>query len=235
VSRARRSPAEVGVQSHRRDAAWPWAPACAGELSRGRESGFTLVEVMISLLIFGMLAAAGVALLSFSVRAQGVMAGKLDDTSALNRLASMMQADLAQASLRQTRNDRGDPLPAFTGERGSGASPMLRLVRGGWSNLDGARRAGLQKVEYRLDGDTVTRIAYPMLDGAAPYPPTAMLAKVRQVGLRYRINGAWSDHWEGSPQTPLPQALEMRLVRSDGTEFRELFLVGTGYGERKSG
>ena len=74
-----------------------------------------------------------------------------------------VQADLAQASLRQTRNDRGDPLPAFTGERGSGASPMLRLVRGGWSNLDGARRAGVQKVEYRLDGDTVTRIAYPML------------------------------------------------------------------------
>jgi len=50
-----------------------------------------------------------------------------------------------------------------------------------------------------------------------------------------RVNGAWSDHWEGSPQSPLPQALEMRLVRDDGTEFRELFLVGTGYGERKGG
>ncbi|CAN5221481.1 N/A [soil metagenome] len=191
--------------------------------------------MMISLLIFGMLAAAGVALLSFSVRAQGVTAGKLDDISALNRLSSMLEADLAQASLRQTRNERGDLLPAFTGERGSGASPMLRLARGGWSNLDGARRAGVQKVEYRLDGDVLMRVAYPMLDGAAAYPPTAMLAKVRQVTLRYRVNGAWSDHWEGSAQTPVPQALEMRLVRGDGTEFRELFLVGTGYGARKSG
>ena len=79
------------------------------------------------------------------------------------------------------------------------------------------------------------RIAYPQLDGAQFYPPTAMLAKVRQVGLRYRIDGAWSDRWEGSAKTPLPQALELRLVRSDGTQFRELFLVGTGYGERKRG
>lgn len=190
---------------------------------------------MVSLLIFGMLAAAGVALLSFSVRAQEVMAGKLDDTSALARLSSALEADLAQASVRQTRNDRGDPLPAFTGESGSGPAPMLRLVRGGWSNLDGARRAGEQKVEYRLDGDTLMRIAYPMLDGAQSYPANTLLSKVRQVTLRYRVNGAWSDRWEGSAKTPLPQALELRLVRGDGTAFRELFLVGTGYGERKSG
>ncbi|SDA28773.1 general secretion pathway protein J [Sphingomonas sp. NFR15] len=216
------------------DRAEPWTPQPVWDDNRG-QSGFTLVEVMISLLIFGMLAAAGVALLSFSVRAQGVMAGKLDDTSALNRLSAMLQADLAQASLRQTRNDRGDPVPAFTGERDWGASPMLRLVRGGWSNLDGARRAGLQKVEYRLDGDTLTRVAYPMLDGAAPYPATAMLSGVRRVALRYRIDGAWSDRWEGSPRAPLPQALEMRLTRGDGTEYRELFLVGTGYGERAGG
>ncbi|WP_242146557.1 type II secretion system minor pseudopilin GspJ [Sphingomonas sp. BAUL-RG-20F-R05-02] len=222
------------------------APACASgsetcdgfPQARAKEAGqagFTLVEMMVSLLIFGMLAAAGVALLSFSVRAQGVMAGKLDDTSALARLSSALEADLAQASLRQTRNDRGDLLPAFTGENGSGAVPMLRLVRGGWSNLDGARRPGEQKVEYRLDGDTLMRVAYPQLDGAQSYPPTAMLTKVRQVALRYRVNGAWSDRWAGSAKTPLPQALEVRLVRSDGTQVRELFLVGTGYGERKSG
>ena len=197
---------------------------------RSAEHGFTLVEVMISLLIFGMLAAAGVALLSFSVRAQGVTGAKLDDVGALNRLSSALSADLAQATTRRTRNEAGDMLPAFVGENGSGSTPMVRLVRAGWSNLDGARRPSEQKVEYRLDNGVLERVAYPMLDGARPLAPATLLAHVRQVTLRYRLNGAWSDRWEGTPRAPLPQALEMRIVRDDGVEFRQLFLVGAGYG-----
>ncbi|MEN2785144.1 type II secretion system minor pseudopilin GspJ [Sphingomonas qilianensis] len=193
------------------------------------ERGFTLVEMLISLMIFGILSAAGVAILAFSVRAQGATGDKLDDVSALNRLSSALSADLAQASLRQTRNEAGDLLPAFTGESGSTAVPMLRFVRGGWSNLDDARRASEQKVEYRLTDTMLERIAYPMLDGAEPLPPAALLGNVRQVALRYRIDGAWADRWQGTPRAPLPQALELRILRSDGIEFRQLFLVGSGY------
>jgi general secretion pathway protein J len=197
---------------------------------RSAEHGFTLIEVMISLLIFGMLAAAGVALLSFSVRAQGVTGAKLDDVGALNRLSSALSADLAQATIRRTRNEAGDLLPAFVGENGSGSTPMVRFVRGGWSNLDGAPRPGEQKVEYRVDNGALQRVAYPMLDGAAPLAPATLLAHVRQVTLRYRLNGAWSDRWQGTPQAPLPQALELRVLRDNGVENRQLFLVGTGYG-----
>ena len=196
---------------------------------RKGERGFTLVEMLISLMIFGMLSAAGVAILAFSVRAQGATGAKLDDVSALNRMTSALSADLAQATLRQTRNEAGDLLPAFTGESGSTAAPMLRLVRGGWSNLDTARRASEQKVEYRLSDTTLQRIAYPMLDGAEPLPAAALLDNVRQVALRYRIDGAWTDRWQGTAQAPLPQALEVRILRTDGTEFRQLFLVGSGY------
>ena len=193
------------------------------------DSGFTLIEVMISLMIFGLLAAAGVALLSFSVRAQSATSAKLDDVQAINRLSSALGADLAQAETRRARNEAGDLLPAFVGETGSAMTPMLRFVRGGWSNLDAAPRPGEQKVEYRLTGGVLQRIAYPMLDGAEPLPPSAMLDHVRQVSLRYRLNGAWSDTWQGTPIAALPQAMEMRVVRDDGVEFRQLFLVGSSY------
>lgn len=199
---------------------------------RPAEHGFTLVEVMISLLIFGLLAAAGVALLSFSVRAQTATGRKLDDVSAMNRLTSILTADLAEATMRTTRDTDGRVLPAFTGEAGASAAPMLRLVRSGWSNLDGAPRAGVQKVEYAVIDGALARIAYPMLDGAAPLPPTPLLAHVRQVALRYRIKGAWSDRWTGTPQSPLPDALELRVLRDSGIATRQLFLVGTGYGRR---
>lgn len=197
-----------------------------------REAGFTLVEVMIALLIFGLLAAAGVALLSFAVRAQGATGVKLEQVSAMNRLASILTADLAQASIRQTRGAGGEVLPVFTGESGANGTTMLRFVRDGWSNLDGAPRASEQKVEYAIVDGALVRIAYPMLDGAAPLPPTAMLDHVRQIALRYRVNGAWSDRWTGTPQFPVPAALELRLQRDDGVETRQVFLVGTGYGKR---
>ena len=208
----------------------------AGVTGRESSAGFTLVEVMISLLIFGLLAAAGVTLLSFSVRAQSATAAKLDDASALARLSSALTADLAQAVPRRTRGEGGEPLPAFTGENASNALPMLRFVRGGWSNLDGARRAAAQKVEYRLADGALVRVAYPMLDGAAALPPATMLERVGGVTLRYRTRGAWSERWVETPEAPLPDALELRIVRTGpggrGTEYRQLYLVGTGYGRR---
>jgi type II secretion system protein J len=208
-----------------------WAQASAGERGRGTgsEAGFTLIEVMVSLMIFGMIAAAGVAILSFSVKAQSVTGAKLDDLSALTRTMSILSADLAQASNRPARDEAGTSVPAFVGESGSGLTPMLRLVRAGWSNIDGAPRSSMQKVAYRVDGGTLQRIAYPMIDGAQPLRPAALLTKVRLITLRYRIAGAWSDRWDGASGRPLPDAMELTVQRYDGTQFRQMFLVGTSY------
>lgn len=197
-------------------------------MSTRRDAGFTLVEVMIALMIFGMIAAAGVALLAFSVRAQGASAVALDDTGALSRLSSILTADLAQAQDRNTRDVNGVLLPAFSGD--AGATPLLRLVRAGWSNPDQAPRAELQKVEYRLEGDGLERVAYPALDGAAPLPPALLLDRVRTVQLRFRYRGAWSDTWQGNPRAALPQAVELVVTRDDSRLYRLLFLVGTGAG-----
>jgi general secretion pathway protein J len=184
---------------------------------------------MVALLIFSILATAGVALLSFSVRAQAASGAKLDDLAALQRTLSIMSADLAQASARPVRDEGGTTLPAFVGEGSGAGQPMLRLVRGGWTNLDAQPRAGLQKVAYRLDGGTLQRVAYPRLDGAAPLAAAPLLTRVRAIGLRYRYRGAWSGRWDGAGGAPLPQLLELRLQRDNGVEYRQLFLVGTGY------
>jgi general secretion pathway protein J len=185
-------------------------------------NGFTLVEVMVALMIFGMIASAGVALLAFSVRAQAATTARLDDVGALARQSSLLDADLAQAVDRPARDDRGTRLPAFVG---NGAS--VTFVRAGWGNIDGQPRSSLQKVSYRLAGDTLERIAWPMVDGAAALPPAAALAGLRAARLRYRIAGAWNDTWDGRT-APLPQALELIVERKDGLSFRQLFLVGSG-------
>ena len=191
--------------------------------SRTDTAGFTLVELMVALLVFSILATAGVALLSFSVRAQAVTGVKLDDLAALQRTLSIMSADLAQARNRPVRDEAGTVLPALVGDGGT-----VRLVRGGWTNLDAQPRADVQKVAYRLIDGTFERQAWPRLDGAAPLTVQPLLTRVERVTLRYRYRGAWSDRWDGGGGVALPDALELR-VRRAGVEYRQLLLVGTGY------
>lgn len=173
-------------------------------------------------MIFGLIVSAGVGLLAFSIRAQAATNTRLDDVGALGRLSSLMAADFAQALDRPARDERGTRFPAFVGDATSAT-----FVRGGWSNIDGLPRSSLQKVQYRFTGTTLERIAWPMVDGAAPLPAAAALEGVRAVRLRYRIAGAWSDRWDGRT-APLPQAIELIVDRKDGLSFRQLFLVGSG-------
>lgn len=195
--------------------------------TQANQAGFTLIEVVVALFIFGLLAAAGVALLSVSVRAQTATSARFDEMAALGRLNAALTADLAQAVDRPARDENGLPLPAF---RGGGSGPeLLGLVRRGWTNLDDAPRAELQKVEYRLDNGVLRREAYGAVDGAAPLASTEMMVGVRQLKMRYRWQGAWSERWDSRPDAPLPQAVELQFVRQDGVALRALFLVGAGY------
>lgn len=178
---------------------------------------------MVALMIFGLIASAGVALLAFSIRAQAATTARLDDVGALARQSSLLAADLAQAMNRPARDERGTSFPAFVGDATS-----VTFVRAGWSNIDAEPRSTLQKVSYRLADGVFQRIAWPMVDGAAPLPASAALTDVAGAKLRYRIAGAWSESWNGTQGAALPQALELTVQRRDGVTFRQLFLVGSG-------
>jgi general secretion pathway protein J len=212
---AARTPAKAGVQG--------WAPACAGALSRRREIGFTLVELMIALLIFGILAAAGVGLLRFSVDAQAATKERLDALAADRRVEALMASDAAQAVPRVTRNEAGDPVQAFEGD-GSG----FTLVRAGVDPLTDIARPSLQKVGYRLEGGALTRRSWPMLDGTEPNPPAVLARDVAGVQLRYRSRGGWREIWDPVRPDLLPRAIELIVRPMRGPEMRYLFLVGAG-------
>ncbi|WOK36827.1 type II secretion system minor pseudopilin GspJ [Sphingomonas sp. C3-2] len=193
--------------------------------ARGAERGFTLVELMVALLIFSMLAAAGVALLGASVRGQEAAGKRLDEMAELRRMDTALSVDLGQALPRTSRNEAGDRVPAF---EASADDFRIALVRGGWSNPSGSNRSALQKVEYRLVDGRIERTAYAMADGAAALEPAVLMENVTAARLRFRVKGEWFDRWESARADALPQALELVVARTDGAEIRQLFLVGSG-------
>ena len=189
------------------------------------EAGFTLVELMVSLVIFGMLSAAGVALLSFSVRAQEAAEGRLGDLAQLRRATTLMAADLGQVAARLHRDEAGAPLPAFTG-----GATMLGFVRRGWENVDGARRSSLQRVEYRVVSGKLERVSWPMVDGGPPRAAAVMLDDVRTIAFRYRMpTGDWRDRWDPEEADDLPLVVEMVADAQGSGVTRQLFFTGRGW------
>ncbi len=197
------------------------------EQSSGRTSGFTLVELLVALTIFGLLAAAGVGLLSFSVRAQEVADERLAELAELRRAGALLTSDLAQAAPRVWRDEVGATRPALVGGSGQGEAVILSLVRRGWENLEDANRPSIQRVEYRMTGDRLERVAYSHVDGAAPMPPVPVATGVRQLRLRYRDReGDWRDRWDPTQPSQLPLAVELVLETQANGRIRQLFLVG---------
>lgn len=195
---------------------------------RSAEQGFTLVELLVSLLIFGMLASAGVALLSFSVRAQAIAGQRLEEIGDFRRMSALLTSDLAQAAPRLWRDENGNVKPAFIGGTGQGEPMSIAFVRRGWENVDSSNRSSLQKVQYRLNRGRLERIAYRFVDGAPPMSPVTLLEGVRSLRLRYRgPRGEWRDRWDPTRPTDMPRAVEMVADIGRGGAVRQLFLVRT--------
>lgn len=195
---------------------------------RGSERGFTLIELLVALVIFALLSAAGVMLLSGSVRAQGQVQQKLDGLAEVQRAASLLTVDLAQAVPRISRTRTGTLAPAFFAAGGEQADPALQFVRTGRDNPDGLARSGLQKLEYGLADGRLVRRTYPQVDGAEPERAAVLLDGVGAVAFRFRdAEGAWRGDWRVSDPRLLPRAVELTVTRAGLEPVRLLFLVGT--------
>lgn len=190
------------------------------------QAGFTLVELIISLFIFGMLASAGVGLLTYSTQAQAVTAERLEGVAAERRLTAILTNDLAQAVARVSRDITGAPEPAFRGGQGP---VLLRYVRSGWSNTGDATRSGIQRVEWRLNQMKFERVARPLVDGATDSEPIIMADNIERVALRFRNEGIWQSDWAPSDPLELPEAVELTITRKGEAPLTRLFLAGAGY------
>lgn len=195
---------------------------------RSAEHGFTLVELLVSLFIFALLSAAGVALLSFSVRAQETAEVQLGRIADVRRTGALLSGDLAQAAARPWRDEDGASRPAFTGASGEREGAILAFVRRGADNLEELPRPSVQRVEYQLQGDRLERRSWTMVDGSPPKADSTMLDGVRRLRLRYRDRkGEWRETWNPTALADLPRAVELVVDTEEAGATRMLFLTGT--------
>lgn len=191
-------------------------------------TGFTLVEVLVALTVFALIAGAGAAILSVSVDSRFAVHAANERTAALQRTHGLLKADLGQATTRRTRDRNGEPQPlALTGAARPG-DPILTVTRAGWSNPGPSARSSLQRVEYRLIGDRLERRVSPYLDGSRPGPPQTLLSGVGSLTLTFVEGGRETSLPTPGPSGGLPDAVRLGLTLEGYGRVEQLFLIGSG-------
>ena len=192
-----------------------------------RVRGFTLVEMLVALVVFGLLSAATVGVLVHAADNREVVGTRMDRLGEFQRARALIKADLGQAAPRRVRRGDGSAArTAFIGQR-PGDAPLWGFVRRGWSNPDGAARASMQYIEYRIAGRQLERTAHAALDGARARAPQVVLTGVDATAIGYRYRGQWNDGWPGGADE-IPEAIRLTLDVDGLGTIEQLFLLPGG-------
>ena len=101
-------------------------------MMRVRQAGFTLIEVLIALAVFGVLATMAQMMLAQTLNNSEMLTERMDRLQSIQRTVGYLSTDFLQAAPRPVRADLGQFEPALRSSFGSDFA--LELTRGGWPN-----------------------------------------------------------------------------------------------------
>jgi len=196
-----------------------------------RNAGFTLLELMVALAIFGLLAAMAYGGLDTILKQRQTTDAHAARLAQLQMTVLWLERDIEQTVNRPVRDEYGVSLPALQGlEFGR---YQLELTRNGWSNPLGRPRSSLQRVAWGVKDGKLIRAYWTTLDRSQDSQPleSEMLDGVTKLELRFLSpNRQWSRTW---PDTALgsaaprvqPRAVEVTLETEAEGRITRLFRV----------
>lgn len=178
--------------------------------------GFTLLEMLIALSIFGLLAVMSYGGLSSVLEQQFRTEIEADRLAELQKTYLVMQRDIEQVVARPVRDEFGQQQPALAGGQ------TLQLTHGGWSNPLGRPRSTLQRVMYSWEDRQLQRYVWQVLDRAQDSQPLGqvLLENIEHMQVRYLLAGDdWKEQWPLATQNldadaalaALPLAVEVTI------------------------
>jgi len=198
-----------------------------------RHRGFTLIEVLVAMAIFAVLAAFSYATLSQTLLSAEILNDRMDRLQALQRTMRYLADDLQQLAPRPVRDELGDNFrPAL--DTGFQTGFAMELTHGGWNNPVVLPRSTLQRAAYRLEDDELVRYFWYPLDRTLSNEPVGVVLLDGVESLQFRFildSGDVSEQWPpvgrldqfGTRQRPRAVEVILRLVNEG--EIRRLIEV----------
>jgi general secretion pathway protein J len=180
-----------------------------------RTRGFTLLELLVAMAIFGVISALALGGLNAVVTQQTIAKDQMLRLAGLQRAMRLMTDDFAQLNprfVRQILGDSTDP-PLVTDQFGEN---IVRLSRSGWRNPVPVARGTLQRVQYRIEDEDLIREYWLVMDyplGAEPRSEV-LLENVTEIEIEYLAeNDQWSTQWPPLRQGLVTTFIYPRAVR----------------------
>ncbi|HZJ82066.1 MAG TPA: type II secretion system minor pseudopilin GspJ [Guyparkeria sp.] len=180
-------------------------------------TGFTLLEVLVAVAIFILIAMMAYGGLNSVIRQSEIVDQQAERLLVLQRGLAQLRSDLQQSLDRPVRDARGTMTAAFIGANPGQSGDLFALTRLGHDNPWFAPQGQLARIRWRLAGETLQRYAAAPIDGAAEPDDRdweSMIEDVTAMELRY-----YDQENDAHPLWPpvnhsdagLPQAVEIML------------------------
>ena len=194
-----------------------------------RDAGFTLVEALVSLFVFSLIASGCVLMLMQSVDTQRRVGDAHQALRELQTVRALLAADMAQLVLRDIREADGQRRPAFIG--GDANAPLTFVRAAAEPDGEGAAITSLALVEYRIADGQLIRASRAELDvaGATPMSERVVLSNAANPRFEFFDGAQWGEQWlvaPGGGAAPRAVALIVELPRYG--EVRVEAIVGLG-------
>jgi len=201
---------------------------------KGAARGFTLLELLVALLIFGIFSALAYSGLNRLLDGRARLNDEQRVWQQLSQVFLRISDDVAHARSRGARDEAGvavlSPLVGRPYDSRALAEPSIEFTRGGELKYGVAAESDLRRVAYRLKEGQLYRITWPVLDRA---PVTKaleapLIGNVETFEVRFSdAAGNTVNTWPAGGANPsnLPPAIEITLAVKGAGSFKRLFLV----------
>lgn len=195
--------------------------------------GFTLIEILIALVIFAILATLTSSILYYALNTQARVTAKADQLADLQLAISLITRDTQQAIKRPIRSDDMLLFPAF-----EGTLSALEFTRNGFTNPGSVeKRSTLKRVAFVCQNKHLLRRSWDSLDplNKKDFKEKSLFTHLRACQFHY-INKTSQvlDEWRGNTMggqagnESLPKALQLSLTFNNNDKLILLFVIPVG-------
>ncbi len=194
-------------------------------MNAGRARGFTLIEVLLALAIFGMIAVLAYRATSALSDGEARLSAEAQRWRTLEALFTRFESDIRQAVPRGVRVGGGSE-PAWMATASGNRSALVFTRAGSEFSVEPA--AAGQRMGYRLRDGTIELAYWPQLDHAASAQPVVypLVADVAAFEIEYLTrDGGWRRNWPLLGEDDVPRGVRLTLTLADGARVDRWFAL----------